>query len=160
MFPHYFALIGCFCGRTWQPELDGRGHYEVQNCLCKPVGHSDSVISVSMQFLWNQTVWNCRKVSVEARLRVCVFTEAGVLALNRPPGSLDRFIIYDVKNKSYVSHLGGVWHFILLHILLSTNCSATLCKKRSSLYFIPRGSQMSFAVFAPPSLVVVNSEIK
>lgn len=53
-------------GVGWERPLCG------ENCLCRPVGYCDLVISVFMQFLRNQTVWNCRKVNVEAQLRVCV----------------------------------------------------------------------------------------
>lgn len=59
-----------FCWYLW---LEWKRPLWSENCVCRPVAYSNFVISVLMQFLRNQTVWNCTMVNVEAPLRVCVY---------------------------------------------------------------------------------------
>lgn len=68
---HHF---GCIFRPLMRARVEKEWALWSEECLRRgAVGHGDSVISVFMHFLRNQTVWNCRKVNVEARLSKCVY---------------------------------------------------------------------------------------
>lgn len=88
------TLRRAWAGKKW-PLWSG-------DCLCRPVGDTDSAISVFMQFSESQTVWNCRKVNVEAQLRVCIYQSPhSRCAGPEPLSAVPLFMIW----KFYASHL-------------------------------------------------------
>lgn len=123
LFPYYFWVTGYFVDTF---ELDQRGHYEVKT-VSVDQWPTVTVISVLMQFLRNQTVWNCRTLNVEAQLRVCVYQSARTRCAGLEPQtgiSLHFYYVWLVSQKITTQEQlwilpGNLLHFFSINILFT-----------------------------------------